>query len=154
MQEGLVRGALAIRGIGVVKGIATVLEKVGARLGKARIIIQNNFVLTRKDFAAMMIRSFVFAALLLAASGASAQQMVPARNGSCPSGSSHAGSGYCRSSSGAGFVAAHNGSCPSGTSHAGAGYCRTDGRTEYVPSRNGSCPSGTSHAGAGYCKGR
>jgi hypothetical protein len=101
----------------------------------------------------MLFRTALIA-LWLPTSAAFAQQMVPAQNGSCPSGSSHAGSGYCRSSSGAGFVAAQNGSCPSGTSHAGAGYCRTDGRTEYVPSRNGSCPSGTTHAGAGYCKGR
>ncbi|MCA3421167.1 MAG: hypothetical protein INF88_19930 [Roseomonas sp.] len=106
-----------------------------------------------KDRPTMLLRA-TFLALLITTSAAMAQQMVPARNGSCPSGSSHAGSGYCRSSSGAGFVAAQNGSCPSGTSHAGAGYCRTDGRTEYVPSRGGSCPSGTSHAGAGYCKGR
>ena len=73
----------------------------------------------------MMFRAGLFA-LLLSTSAALAQQMVPARNGSCPSGSSHAG----------------------------AGYCRTDGRTEYVPSRGGSCPSGTSHVGAGYCKAR
>ena len=102
----------------------------------------------------MMLRTALVGMFVTMASAAMAQQMVPAHNGSCPSGSSHAGSGYCRSSSGAGFVPASNGSCPSGTSHAGAGYCRTDGRVEYVPSRNGSCPSGTSHAGAGYCKGR
>jgi hypothetical protein len=106
-----------------------------------------------KDRPKMLLRATLLG-LLMTTSVAMAQQMVPAHNGSCPSGSSHAGSGYCRSSSGAGFVAAQNGSCPSGTSHAGAGYCRTDGRTEYVPSRGGSCPSGTSHAGAGYCKGR
>jgi type IV secretory pathway TrbL component len=100
----------------------------------------------------MLLRAVVLG--LVVSGAAFAQQMVPAHKGSCPSGASHAGSGYCRSSSGAGFVAAQNGSCPSGTSHAGAGYCRTDGRSEYVPSRGGSCPSGTSHAGAGYCKGR
>lgn len=95
------------------------------------------------------------AALLVALPfAAQAQTMVPSQNGSCPSGSSHAGSGYCRSTSGKGFVPARNGSCPSGTSHAGSGYCATDGRTSYVPSNNGSCPSGTSHAGSGYCRSR
>ncbi|MCZ8142464.1 MAG: hypothetical protein O9273_12365, partial [Acetobacteraceae bacterium] len=70
-----------------------------------------------KDSALMLFRAALFA-LVLSTSAALAQQMVPARNGSCPSGSSHAGSGYCRSSSGAGFIAAQNGSCPSGSSHA------------------------------------
>ncbi len=98
-----------------------------------------------------LLPALILAALPVAAG---AQTMVPAQNGSCPSGSSHAGSGYCRATSGRGFIAAERGSCPSGTSHAGAGYCATDGRTPYVPARNGSCPSGTSHAGAGYCRGR
>lgn len=92
--------------------------------------------------------------IVLASWTAVAQTMVPAQNGSCPSGSSHAGSGYCRSTSGKGFIASERGSCPSGTSHAGSGYCATDGRSTFVPARNGSCPSGTSHAGAGYCRGR
>jgi hypothetical protein len=100
---------------------------------------------------AFLLPAIVLMALPVAAA---AQSMVPARNGSCPSGSSHAGSGYCRSTSGKGFIAAERGSCPSGTSNAGAGYCATDGRTTYVPSRNGSCPSGSSNAGAGYCRGR
>lgn len=98
--------------------------------------------------------AWIAAALVALPVLAQAQTMVPARNGSCPSGSSNAGSGYCRSTSGKGFVPSRNGSCPSGTSNAGAGYCATDGRTTYVPSNNGSCPSGTSNAGAGYCRSR
>ena len=79
--------------------------------------------------------------------------MVPEHNGSCPSGSNHAGAGYCRSS-GSAYIPSHNGSCPSGTNHAGANYCRTDGHTTYVREHNGSCPSGTNHVGSGYCRGR
>ena len=78
----------------------------------------------------------------------------PAHNGSCPAGASHAGSGYCRSTSGKSFIPAIGGSCPAGTSHAGAGYCSIEGGTVYVPVNNGSCPASMSHAGAGYCRGR
>ena len=85
---------------------------------------------------------------------ADAQTMVPSQNGSCPSGSSSAGSGYCRSTSGRGFIPSDRGSCPSGTSSAGAGYCATDGHTTYVPANRGSCPSGTTSAGSGYCRSR
>ena len=92
-------------------------------------------------------------ALLLASGGVGyAQTMVPVKNGSCPSGSSHAGSGYCKSRDGSNFVPAHNNSCPSGTVHAGAGYCRSKPGETYVPANGGGCPSGSSHAGAGYCR--
>ena len=87
--------------------------------------------------------------LVSAALPAAAETMVPAQNGSCPSGSNYAGSGYCRSS-GRNFVPAHNGSCPSGANYAGAGYCGSE--AQFVPARNGSCPSGSNYAGAGYCK--
>jgi hypothetical protein len=83
-----------------------------------------------------------------------AQQVVPAFNGACPSGTAYAGSGLCRSLYGAGYVPSLTGGCPVGTYHAGAGYCRTDGNTEYAPRRRGICPMGTRPAGAGYCRGR
>ena len=80
-----------------------------------------------------------------------AQVIVPAHNGSCPSGSNHAGSGYCRSTDGSNFVPANNGSCPSGSNHAGANYCRSAANVQFVPANRGSCPSGSNHAGSGYC---
>ena len=89
--------------------------------------------------------------LMVAAGPVLAQTMVPSQNGSCPSGASYAGSGYCRSS-GKNFVPAQNGSCPSGASYAGAGYCASPAGVTFVPARNGSCPSGSSYAGAQYCK--
>jgi hypothetical protein len=85
---------------------------------------------------------------------AGAQTMVPSQNGSCPSGATNAGSGYCRSTSGRGFIPSDRGGCPSGTTSAGAGYCATDGSATYVPAIHGGCPSGTTSAGAGYCRGR
>ena len=85
---------------------------------------------------------------------ADAQTMVPSQNVVCPSGLTNAGSGYCRSTSGRGFIQSDRGACPSGTSSAGAGYCATDGHTTYVPANRGSCPSGTTSAGSGYCRGR
>ena len=81
-----------------------------------------------------------------------AQGMVPAQNGSCPSGTNYAGSGYCRASSSDVFVPAHNGSCPSGSNYAGSGYCRSSSARGYVPAHNGSCPSGSNYAGSGYCR--
>jgi hypothetical protein len=102
----------------------------------------------------LTLSTAVFCVLMLPLSTNAQQAIVQSQNGSCPSGSSHVGSGYCRTTSGKGYVLEMRGSCPSGTSHAGAGYCVTDGRTLYVPENNGSCPSGTSHAGAGYCQGR
>jgi hypothetical protein len=42
----------------------------------------------------MLLRVVVLG--LVVTSAALAQQMVPARNGSCPSGTSHAGAGYCK----------------------------------------------------------
>ena len=101
-------------------------------------------------------RGFVWMAAILLTLPlvADAQTMVPSQNGSCPSGSTNAGSGYCRSTSGRGFIQSDRGACPSGTSSAGAGYCATDGSTTYVPANRGSCPSGTTSAGSGYCRGR
>lgn len=98
-----------------------------------------------------MIKPVYLALMVLVASDfpVAAQTMVPAQNGSCPSGSSYAGSGYCRSS-GRNFIPANNGSCPSGASYAGSGYCGSN--DQYVPARNGSCPSGASYAGSGYCR--
>lgn len=91
--------------------------------------------------------------LLLATGGiANTQTMVPTDKGSCPSGSTHAGSGYCKSRDGSNFVIANNGSCPSGSVHAGAGYCRSNPGDTFVLANKGSCPSGSVHAGAGYCR--
>jgi uncharacterized circularly permuted ATP-grasp superfamily protein len=89
---------------------------------------------------------------VLASGLAKAQSMVPAHNGSCPSGTSYAGSGYCRATNGDVYVPAQNGSCPSGASYAGSNYCRSSSARGYVPAHNGSCPSGSSYAGSGYCK--
>jgi len=72
---------------------------------------------------------------LLFPSIAFGERMVPANKGSCPSGTSHAGSGYCKSRVGSSFVPATRGSCPSGTNHAGAGYCRNKRGEQYVPVR-------------------
>jgi hypothetical protein len=69
-------------------------------------------------------RLVLWGLLVLGCGTAQAQSMVPAHNGSCPSGTSYAGSGYCRASSSDVYVPAHNGSCPSGSSYAGSGYCR------------------------------
>ncbi len=85
------------------------------------------------------------------ATAATAQTMVPANNGACPSGSNYAGSGYCRSYS-RNYVPLNNGACPSGSSYAGSGYCGSQSNTTYVSAQNGSCPSGSSYAGSGYCK--
>jgi hypothetical protein len=65
-------------------------------------------------------------ALALSSPTLGQSSMVPKKQGSgCPSGSSDAGGGYCRSSSGHTYVEKHKGSgCPSGTSDAGGGYCR------------------------------
>ncbi len=38
------------------------------------------------------------------------------------------------------------GSCPSGTSSAGSGYCKIKNGKQYIP-KQGACPSGTSSAG-------
>ena len=50
---------------------------------------------------------WMVAILLTLPFGAGAQTMVPSQNGVCPSGSTNAGSGYCRSTSGR--VIAHQG---------------------------------------------
>ena len=96
---------------------------------------------------------FIVATFLIAiATPSLAQGMVPAKNGSCPSGTSYAGSGYCRATGNDVFVPAQNGSCPSGASYAGSGYCRSSSGRGYVPARSGSCPSGSHYAGSGYCR--
>ena len=115
----------------------------GAGVGKTLSINHNNF--WRIFIGAITVT-------LVVAFDASAQTMVRATNGSCPSGTSHAGSGYCKSGDGSNFVRETSGSCPSGSSHAGANYCRSKPDIVFVPASNGSCPSGSSHAGAGYCK--
>jgi hypothetical protein len=68
-------------------------------------------------------RSFVWMAAILLTLPlvADAQTMVPSQNGVCPSRSSNAGSRYCRSTSGIGFIPSTRGFCPSGTRIAGAG---------------------------------
>ena len=70
--------------------------------------------------------SMMALALTLAIAAYGDSSMVPKKPGSgCPSGSSDAGGGYCRSSSGDKYVEKRQGSgCPSGTSDAGGGYCR------------------------------
>ena len=45
------------------------------------------------------------------------------------------------------------GSCPSGMSSVGGGYCQARDNNQYIPKR-GSCPSGTSSVGNAYCKAR
>jgi len=42
------------------------------------------------------------------------------------------------------------GSCPSGTSSAGSAYCRVNNGKQDIP-KQGSCPSGSSSAGSDYC---
>ncbi len=69
--------------------------------------------------------------------------------GSCPSGTSSAGSGYCKINNGKQYIPKFS-SCPSGTSSAGSGYCRVNNGKQYIP-KQGSCPSGSSSAGSGYC---
>ena len=105
--------------------------------------------MTSKRFMLASGIAFCFAAWTV-----QAQTMVPADRGSCPSGSNYSGSGYCRSTSGRGFIAADRRSCPSGTNYAGSGYCATNGQTVYVLANRGSCPSGSSYAGSGYCRAR
>ena len=51
----------------------------------------------------------------------------------------------------AGQMMPKQGSCPSGTSSVGGGYCKARDNNQYVPKR-GSCPPGTSSVGSGYCK--
>jgi len=52
----------------------------------------------------------------------------------------------------AGQMMPKQGSCPSGTSSVGGGYCKArNSSDQYVP-KGGSCPSGTSSVGGGYCK--
>lgn len=83
----------------------------------------------------------------------SSSAMVPAQGGSCPSGASYAGSGYCKSGDGKHFMPAVNGSCPSGSAYASAGYCRANKvGVSFVPAVKGSCPSGSAYASSGYCR--
>jgi hypothetical protein len=91
-------------------------------------------------------------AFILTSTVSWAQGMIPAQNGSCPSGTNYAGSGYCRASGSDIYVPAQSGSCPSGANYAGSGYCRSSSARGYVPAHNGSCPSGSNYAGSGYCR--
>lgn len=75
-------------------------------------------------------------------------QMIP-KLGSCPSGTTSAGGGYCKATRGGTYIP-KLGSCPSGSTSAGGGYCRSRNNIQYVP-KSGSCPSGTTSAGGGYC---
>ena len=86
-----------------------------------------------------------------AATRAAASSTVVPRNNGCPSGSSDAGSGYCKSNDGRHFMPWNNG-CPSGSSDAGVRYCRANKiGVSFVPKANG-CPSGSTDAGVGYCR--
>ncbi|MDB4338229.1 hypothetical protein N9997_02675 [Synechococcus sp. AH-603-L18] len=81
---------------------------------------------------------------------AEAGQMMP-KQGSCPSGTTSVGGGYCKARDNNQYVP-KQGSCPSGTSSVGGGYCKArNSNDQYVP-KGGSCPSGTSSVGGGYCK--
>jgi hypothetical protein len=48
-----------------------------------------------KNRPTMLLRA-TLVGILITTSAATGQQMVPAHNGSCPSGTSHAGAGYCK----------------------------------------------------------
>ena len=81
---------------------------------------------------------------------ANAGQMIP-KQGSCPSGTSSVGGGYCQARDNNQYIP-KRGSCPSGTSSVGGGYCKARNSSDQYLPKGGSCPSGTSSVGGGYCK--
>ena len=47
--------------------------------------------------------------------------------------------------------------CPSGSSYAGNGFCKSNGSNQFFPGGGNTgrlCPSGSSYAGNGFCKNR
>ena len=119
-------------------------------LGKSLTLHKNLMKLFKSITGAAAVAVIASGGMIGFAPAANAGQMMP-KQGSCPSGTSSVGGGYCQARDNNQYVP-KRGSCPSGASSVGGGYCKAlNSSDQYVP-KGGSCPSGTSSVGGGYCK--